>query len=675
MVPNALVQQRPTMPQPANDAGMMQMGADEVAYDSKTPLETLIQWFEDAEEATDNARKLAERDRDYYDGKQLTSAELKVLQARGQPDVVINRIQSKVNYLIGWEASNRTDPKAFPRTPQDEPTSEASTDALRYIEDAADLKRKFSNGWEQMLVEGYGGLELTIEERGGKREISALEWDWDRLFYDPHSRKHDFSDARYLGGVVWMDAEDAKAMWPAEEQTEAIEKTVLDAMQSTTYDDRPEWQKWTTGKGRKRVRIVQMYHREGRKWWLCKFTKGGMLESMPVPFVDQDGESWCPLLLQSAFVNRRNERYGVVRSMISVQDEINKRRSKALHRLSMRQVRAERGAVDDVDAAKRELSKPDAWVETNPGFEFELLSQGDQLAAELTMLQEAKNEIELMGPNAALQGKGEDAASGRAILANQTGGQTEITVLVDRHRHLKKRTYQRVWDLIRQYKDEEWWIRVTDNEENVKFVGFNRPVTMREELQTRAEQAGIPPEQFAERMMQIESDPYAAPQLEQVVRTENNPTEMFMDITVEEVPDTANIQMEQFDALVKLAPAVVFPPSVYIKASGLRNKRELLEEMQTGGQKQDPAMAELQMRGAVAEVEKIEAEIENIRADALKKRVEANVALQPDPVVTDPAVESANPSVSQSQQASPPPGAMGVQSVEPPPGQSGVMGP
>lgn len=655
--------------------------ADMQAYESHTPLETLITWFEDAEEASESARKKSERDRDYYDGNQLTAAEMKVLAERGQPDVIVNRIQSKINYLVGFEATNRTDPKGFPRTPQDEGAAEACTDALRYTEDKAELKPKFSNVWEQMLVEGYGGVELIVEEKTDtatgqpKREIAAVEWDWDRLFYDPHSRKSDFSDARYLGGVVWMDAEDAKQMWPGEEQSESIEKTILDGQLSTTYDDRPEWSKWTTGKGRKRVRIVQMYHREGREWILCKFTKGGKLESMPVPFKDQDGDSWCPLILQSAFVDRKNNRYGIVRSMVSVQDEINKRRSKALHRLSQRQVKAERGAVDDVDAAKKELSKPDGWVEVNPGFEFELLAQGDQLAAELTMLQEAKNEIELMGPNASLQGKGENAASGRAILANQSGGQTEISVLVDRHRHLKKRVYQRMWDLIRQFKDEQWWIRVTDNEENVKFVGFNRPVTMREELMKRAETAGVPPDQFAQQMMELEADPNAKQQLEQVIRTENNPAQMFMDITVEEVPDTANIQMEQFDALVKLAPAVVFPPTVYIKASGLRNKRELLEEISTGGQKEDPATAELKMRGAVAEVAKLEAEIEEIKARALKTRVEANVALQPDPVVVDPAVEQggANPSVPASVPASPPPGLMGDPN-QPPPGSTGVEG-
>ena len=40
------------------------------------PLETLVQWFEDAEESSNTARAASERDRDYYDNKQLTAAEL-----------------------------------------------------------------------------------------------------------------------------------------------------------------------------------------------------------------------------------------------------------------------------------------------------------------------------------------------------------------------------------------------------------------------------------------------------------------------------------------------------------------------------------------------------------------------------------------------------------------------
>ena len=83
-------------------------------------LDKKVRCFEDAEEATDTARARSEKCRDYYDNKQLTSAELAELASRGQPDIIINRIQSKVNYLLGYEATLRTDPRGAPRNPADE---------------------------------------------------------------------------------------------------------------------------------------------------------------------------------------------------------------------------------------------------------------------------------------------------------------------------------------------------------------------------------------------------------------------------------------------------------------------------------------------------------------------------------------------------------------------------
>ncbi|MGE0629766.1 MAG: hypothetical protein AB7O43_18330, partial [Hyphomicrobiaceae bacterium] len=387
-----------------------------VKGDDPLPIETLVQWYEDAEEASQDARRLAERDRDYYDHKQLTEREIKTLEARGQPVVILNRIQPKINYLIGYEAENRTDPRAFPRNPQDEGSAEACTDSLRFVEDDSGLKDCFSQAWEYMLIEGMGGIELAIRPNGNDAEIEAIGWDWDRLFFDPHSRKHDFDDARYKGGIVWLDKSEAQARWSEPAQLEALERTCTnEASLSDTYEDRPAWKQWVSGKGRNRVRIVQMYYTVNGQWYHATFTKGGKLEGIRVPFVDQDGQSWCPLFLASSFVDRKNNRYGLVRQMIGAQDEVNKRRSKALHRLSQRTVIADKDAVDDVEEARGQLARVDGWVEKNPMAELEVLKNEDQLAAELGMLQEAKNEIEMYGPNAALQGKDDRAPSGRAL--------------------------------------------------------------------------------------------------------------------------------------------------------------------------------------------------------------------------------------------------------------------
>ena len=122
-------------------------------------LTKLVLWVEDSEEVTEDARKHAELHRDYYDNKQLTSEQKAELAKRGQPEVVLNLVQDKVDFLLGFEATTRTDPKGLPRTPQDDEAADAVTDGLRYQEDKMDLKQHFSQVWENMLIEGFGGGE------------------------------------------------------------------------------------------------------------------------------------------------------------------------------------------------------------------------------------------------------------------------------------------------------------------------------------------------------------------------------------------------------------------------------------------------------------------------------------------------------------------------------------
>jgi len=267
-------------------------------------------------------------------------------------------------------------------------------------------------------------------------------------------------------------------------------------------------------------------------------------------------------------------------------------------------------------------------------------------------------------------GKDEKAPSGRAILANQQSGQTEIALLMDRHRHIKKRTYQRIWDLIRQYKKEEWWVRVTDDEKNVKFVGINRPVTAKEELAKRIQSSGGPEEEVAAQIQQLEMLAQQDPSLNQVVRTENNPTEMFMDITIEEVPDVASVQEEQFQQLTALAPAVVFPPQVYIEASSLRNKKRLLEVM-NGQQDVDPVAAEMQKIMGEQALKKTQAEIDKLNAEVLKITVEADMADAQIGMIQMPTVNQpgATPDAGPVEESVPDAGeTTGVPTEPPPPG-------
>jgi hypothetical protein len=547
----------------------------------QTTIVQLEDWFKGSEDATVTARTEAERARDYVDGVQLTSEEVSELTRRGQPPVVINRIRRKIEWLKGLEVKQRADPKAFPRTPKHQEEAESVTEALRFVCDDQDWDAVNSDCYDDFLVEGFCGVEIVHKQnKRGVVDVIANYYPWNRLFYDPHSRKPDFSDARFKGVVLWMDIADFKKAYP--KQSDAVDVSMTEAVDAGTYDDQPN-NIWIDAK-RNRVRVILMWHREGDVWHWCKFIKGQKLEGGESPYMDDLGESVCPLIMQSSHVGRENNRYGVVRDMFDPQDEINKRRSKALHGINSRQTMGIAGAVQSVTALKRELAKPDGHVEisveayeaaTRSGSKpFEIIPTADQTSGQFSLLQEAKQEIDMMGANSALAGETGNNTSGRAVLARQQGGMIELASLSDRRHQFNRNVYRHMWMRIKQFWTEERWIPVTDDEKNVKFVGINRPITFGEQLGQIPEEEAV---QIAMQMGLTENDP----RLQQQTGVQNSMQDMDVDIIIEETPDRVTLEGEAFEALLKYGPQI--PPAVLIEADPsmpAKKKEKLLKLMQ-----------------------------------------------------------------------------------------------
>ena len=109
----------------------------------------------------------------------------------------------------------------------------------------------------------------------------------------------------------------------------------------------------------------------------------------------------------------------------------------------------------------------------------------------------------------------------------------------------------------------------------------------------------------------------------------------------------------------------------YLKASSLRNKKELLEELNSANAPPpDPVVAEMQKIQFEQAMAKTEAEIEDLRASALKKRVEADVADAQLGVVMDPTIVKADGSPPQP--SVPAAGVNPGAPDQPPPGITGV---
>lgn len=592
-----------------------------VSYEDHLSL--LVGYFEEAENSTREGRERSERCRDYYNNIQLSSKELAALRKRGQAPVYVNYVQRKVDTLCGIERRSRTDPKAFPRTPQDDEVAEAATDALRFIADQNRFNGIRSETFNDMLVEGTGAAEVIAEQRpNGELDVVVKRIPWDRFWYDPHSRSLDFSDAQYLGIVIWDDVANVRRKFPGADQVIDDTISAYKGNLSETYDDRPN-NLWCDNR-RSRIRVVQCQYQRDGEWFVATYTKGGFLvEPQISPYKDKYGASAPTIIARSGYIDRENNRYGHVEGLIPLQDEINKRRSKALHLLSVRQTYGNKSAIKDAAAAKLELAKPDGHVELNAGAvfgqDFGVLPTGDMAQGQFLMLQQALGEMNATGANAALAGKDERAQSGRALQQRAQMGATELEPQTDGLREWTHHIYEAMWMRVRQFWTSEKWVRVTDDESKIKWVGLNKAVTLEEKLQQ------MPPEQAMQAMQQYGLQP-GDPRLQMVVEKQNDVSGLDVDIVVDESPDVVTLQGEQFEQLVSLAALPQaqgqIPFTAIVKASSLRNKDAVLKEMEEAQAQNAQRQAEAQAKAEAMAVQEAESKNRKTDADAFKSTMQ-----------------------------------------------------
>jgi len=526
--------------------------------ESNPTLARLVFNFNQSCDTTALARREAEIYRDYYDGKQWSEHELSILEKRGQPAITDNRIKDKVDYTLGLERKLRTDPKAQPRTPEDEAGADAATSALRYVAELNHFPQIKSKVFANLAIEGFGGAEVIVaNDTYGKtqnKKVVIRYIRWDRLYYDGHSLAEDFSDSRFNGIVKWMDLDEAKAAYPKLAETFDL-FTSPDSIGrgSVTYDDKPRW----FDRGRKRIQIHEQYYRQGDTWMRAVFTRVGFIEEPTESvYVDSEtGKKECPLILQSMYVDKDGNRYGIVKRYKDLQDEINKRRSKSLHLLSVNQALAEKGAVDDKEAARKELSRPDGFVEYTPGMKLEVRENADLAEGQFKLLQEAQLALSATGPNEALLGTTGDL-SGRAKQLDQQGGMITLGIQGDNIRFWQKRVMVAAYNRMKQFWPSEQYIRITEGE-NTKFMPVNSTYP--------------------------ETHPHVQKGLKKPGAPMNIMADMDMDILIEEAPEVATVQQEDFQALTALAGEgkIQIPPQVLIELSGISaaTKKKALDAM------------------------------------------------------------------------------------------------
>lgn len=541
--------------------------------------------------------------RKYYHGKQWTAAEIKKLKKRGQAAVFDNRIGRKIDFLVGVEQRMRRDPKAYPRTPKHEHGADTATASVRYVADINRWEQISSNAMHDGLVSGTGVAWVGAEPLGnGQVDVKLRHIEVDRFFYDPRSVRRDFSDARFMGVHIWLDLDEAKERFPDHgdyfDSVIDMAKTG-DAVNKLEEDRTTQWGDFE----HRRVRIVEIYHKtvqppEMREtWMLCTFSGDKDLGSQVSPYVDEYGQPDCPYVAWSPYIDETGNRYGVIRNMKPMQDEINHRRSKFLHLLNSRQLFVrDKGSTDDLEKLRTELSRPDGVIETHGmkwGEDIGVVDTAKEVQGQFELLNESQAALENLGPNPGLIGKGGGVAdqSGRAILAQRDSGMTELSPVFEAQRDWKLRTYRKMWARLRQVWTGERIIRITDDDKALEFLSVN----------------------------QYSQDPATG-----AIQAQNVIGEIDADIILDEGPDTIIMQEELLQTISQLGDGALGPMGkVVIELSNVSNKERLLKIL-AEATAPPPEMVEMQSRMArleellkAAQVDQAVSGTEKTRADTI----------------------------------------------------------
>lgn len=478
-------------------------------------------------------------DEDFYDNIQWTEEDAAVLRERGQMPLVYNVISSSVNWVIGTEKRGRTDYKVLPRRKDAGKPAERKSQLLKYLSDVNRTPFHRSRAFEDCVKVGIGWVEDGVQDDDDGEPVFTRYESWRNILWDSASTEKDLTDCRYIYRAKWVDLDIAEAMFP--DRIGMLRASASDGNRYGLDDqgdeamDSMELERETFSSSRSlvgdarrdRVRLIECWFREPKK---VKRISGGDFagevvenEKDPAPGHQAEIEAGRAVIVEKTMMRmhvaiftsqgmlyygespyrhnqfpftpywcyrrgRDNMPYGMIRGMRDIQQDINKRASKALHILSTNKVIMDEGAVDDLDEFRDEVSRPDAILVKKQGKELTLNAERELAAPHLELMSRSIAMIQSQsGVTDENLGRQTNATSGRAITARQEQGSMATAGIFDNLRFAVQVQGEKQLSLIEQYFSEEKEFRITNMRGTPEYITINDGMPENDIVRTKAD--------------------------------------------------------------------------------------------------------------------------------------------------------------------------------------------
>lgn len=622
-------------------------------------------------------RTRADRECDVYDGNQHSPEEIADLESKGLPIVTVNLVAPTINLVLGMEERARTDWRVRSDGSKGGITDNqalALSTELNTVERNSGADHECSDAYASQVKAGIGWIEVARETDPFKYPYRCKAIDRREIWWDMRGDDYLLDNARWLVRKKWNDIDVLKTYVPA-----AMHRYIDAAMEATPNWDQSSFAQtlpmlqdnliardwWTEAHewrntDRRRACAYEVWYRKPVTNWVLKFEDGRAIEYQKKnPIHQQLVIQRMAEPLWAAYMKMRlawwvgpfrlldipspyshncfpyvpfwgyiedgsRTPYGMVRSMVSLQSEVNARRSRMMWQLGATRTIVEEDAVADHQKTADEVARPDAYVVLNKNRRrttgqraIEIDEHAGMNAQQFEVYKDAAARLQdASGVYAALLGKEGAAEAGVAIDLLIQQGTTALAEINGNYRRSRTHVGQL---LMHMRMDDMKGKETTLKPDSKKYPGARRVV-------------------FNKRSVMEGGLEYL----------ENDTARMLWKVALDDVPSSPTFKQQKMKELVEFAKAL--PPDligmfadVVVMASDLPYKEELAQRIrqQTGQkppldetatpeeiaevQQQQQAsqqQAELQQRAMEAEIDVNVATAENKRADSAKKRVE-----------------------------------------------------
>lgn len=435
----------------------------------------------------------AEKDLNFYLGKQWDDAEKQYLHSQKRNVLTVNQIRPAIDMITGYQRKHRLSSIFSPQSDRDQELADQLTKLNLYAFQNGNLYNAISDAFENALITGASYLHVypdySTDPVNGDIKVS-LECH-NSIVRDPFSIKSDLSDCSYVIRRRYLSQRDLKIMLPKKSR-------MIAEMDPGGYSDE-KFIMMAQRRSKDMFAVDEYWKQEAfpakmiidketgeTEIWVDNFDR--IDEYLEVSGIDAYVKNWkMPGVSQNLFVNGKwiasyknpngitqlpfvafyginkpqspdynLRQQGLVRQMRDSQREANRRRSQVMD-LFESQISydfiAEKGAASDIDQLYQSGQKK--VVIANPG-KISLIQRLNPPGIPPTLLELSKlcdlDMLSVAGCNEAMMGLDDNhQSSGVATLLRQGAGLIKLQGFFDNLRQSQKLLTQRVLELIQTW--------------------------------------------------------------------------------------------------------------------------------------------------------------------------------------------------------------------------------